>query len=287
METAALALGPATVDEQRRRRRGVESGPQDELSIPAFTPAGGTFSIDWDAAQRFAQQTLAQLDLGRRDIVLYAPGTGSTEMYQPLSDALRAAFAVAGRPFSVATLKYAASAEFRSSVPTGIAALRLVLAAIAAHPGDHRVTLVGISQGAWIGAEVLADPAVRPIVERAVLVARPSASRHRFDRGEDPSIIEFAHHDDFAVRPFKGDPTLMLDATISLLTKGIGGSLPLVARAIAQDPGLALSLVRLLALDAPLVGKLLRNPHDYEREMPAVAAYLAGVALGSVKPTRR
>lgn len=287
METAALESRSAMAGERRPRRRGVELGTQDELSIPPFTPAGGTFVVDWDAAYQYAQQTLAQLDLGRRDIVLYAPGTGSTQMYQPLSDALHAAFAVAGRPFSVATLQYAASPRFRSSVPTGIAALRLVLAAIAAHPGEHRVTLVGISQGAWVGAEVLADPDYRPIIERAVLVARPSVSRHRFDRGESSSVIEFAHHDDFAARPFKGDATIMLDATISLLTKGLIGALPMVARATAQDPGVALSLIRLLALELPLIGKLMRNPHDYEREMPSIAAYLAGVALGSVKARRR
>lgn len=262
-------------------QRGKQTGEQAELGIPAFTPAHGTFELNWDAARRYAQQTLAALDFSKRDLVIYVPGTGSTQMYGPLEQALQGAFTKAQRPYSVATLQYEASAQFRQSVPTGIAALRLVMAAIAAHPGQHRVTLVGISQGAWIGAEVLADASLRKIVDRAVLVARPSTSLHRFDRGEDSAVIEFSHPSDFAIREIKGDPTKALDTSIALLTGGIVKAFPNVLSALSRDPSLIVPLLRLLLLQAPVIGGLFPNPHDYEKEMPLVAAYLAGAALGS------
>lgn len=245
--------------------------PDANPDIGAVSTAKGPFVVDWDRARRDAQKVLNSLDFSKRDLVIWAAGTGSSRLYTPLADAVQRTWNTGN--VSVTTLAYEASWKLRSSLPTGLATMKLVLAGIAAHGGDHRVLLTGVSQGAWIIGEAMADPMLRRVVDRAVLLGHPMLAAHQYLDGHDSKVRVINHSSDPIAQPVTGDPTIALDAMIAVNQLDVS-KIGTVLTAAWQNPALVARLAATIVHITPILKHLIRNPHDYGDEMTFVADYL-------------
>lgn len=247
----------------RRRRLRMESH--------AISRASGDFPIDWQRAREDAARTLASIDWSRRDIVVWVPGTDSSSIHPRFAQAV--ADAGRGRSMSVVRMHHQASWNMRPSVATGIATMKLVLAGIAAHGGDHRVVLAGESQGAWIIGEAIVDPMLRRVVDRAVLLGHPWLAAHHYDDGHDPDVRVINNPGDLVTIPVTGDPGRGLDAMVAVYTLQ-WSRLPLVLRAMLENPVHGAKLISNLRFAIPVLKHLWKNPHDYGEHMQSVATFL-------------
>lgn len=227
--------------------------------------------MDWAQATRDAQRTLAGIDWSKRDIVLWVPGTSQSSV-QP-SFAREVAASWPSSDVSLARVHYQASWNIRPSVATGIATMRLVLAGIAAHTGNHRVMLAGESQGAWIIGEAIADPALRRVVDRAVLLGHPWLAAHQYVDGHDPGVQVLNNFGDLVTLPLNGDPTRGLDAMVAIHT-GQLSKLPLVVRSVVENPQQGWKLLGTLRFAIPGIRSLWKNPHDYSDRMREAVGFL-------------
>jgi hypothetical protein len=265
----------------RRRRSALPGGspvPSPAAPIPAIpgtwahpSKVGGTWSADAVRARHDAQTVLNSIDWSKRDIVIWVPGTDNRTIHSSFDQAVRASWADGG--VSLAKLDYEASWNMRRSVATGIATLKLVLAGIAAHGGNHRVMLAGESQGAWIIGEAAADPMLRSVIHRAVLLGHPFVARTHYEDGRDPDIVEINRQGDQVATPIRGDIDNAFAAMLAIHQKQFW-KLPAVVKALAQNPlhGWLLLASALRAL--PGATFLSPNPHDYSTQMTAAVEYL-------------
>ena len=179
-----------------------------------------------------------------------------------------------GRRISLVRIESAATVEFTKNVATGAAALRMVLAAIAARAGRRAVVFGGLSQGSWVASEVFADPRYRALVARAVLFGHPGvAARHFAGEPSASNILEVNHPDDQVTARVTGDPQVPMDA-MSFATKPSLGTLPGVLRMLVGNP--AFIGHELLSLGHLLLPGVIRGPHDYDSEMGTGVAFLRG-----------
>jgi hypothetical protein len=239
--------------------------------VPQPSKAGGTWTVDWQRAHADAQKVLDAIDFSKRDIVIWAPGTSNHGPHPAFEDAVTEAYR--GEGSNLVALEYEATWNLRSSLPTGIATMRLVLEGIKARGGDHRILLSGESQGAWIIGEVLADPAVSSIVDRAVLVGHPWLAAHQYDKGQDARVRVINHDGDMVAMPVKGDPTVGLDAILAIRTLDVtlAGSL---VKGIFANPKQGVELLKSLIFAVPGLKSLVKNPHVYDGEMSRVVEFL-------------
>lgn len=211
--------------------------------LPAMPEVGnpskvnGAWSVDAARAADDARRVLQSIDWSKPDIVIWIPGTGEHDMDPAFRDAAEDSYK--DGTASIAYLRYAASTDLHTSVPTGIATLKLVLEGIAAHGGVHRVLIAGQDQGAWIAGEVLADPAMRRVVDRTVLLGHPAAAAHSYADGRDAGVLQINDPHDAAATGKRGTSALYD-----------------VARSL------------------PYLEKLLKDPHDYSLEMTRAIEFL-------------
>ena len=156
--------------------------------------------VDHARATADAERTLASLDFSKRDLVLWVPATGSHAIPADWKAATQEQF---GDRASLGLVDYPAATNFNDSVATGQETLRLVLAGIAERGGQHRVSLAGHSQGAWVIGDTIADPTVGRMVDRAILYGHPAPARVDWSRSGDPRVKQVDHPDD----PFTWDVT--------------------------------------------------------------------------------
>ncbi len=236
----------------------------------SISKAGGAFPIDWVRANADARETLNAIDFSQRDLVIWVPGSGSGDKVHPkFEDAVRSAWSD-GR-VSLARMRYSATWNIRPSVATGIATLKLVLAGIAAHGGNHRVLVAGESQGAWAIGEAIADPRLRRVVDRAVLFGHPWLGRHEYASGQDSGVRVYNHANDLVTLKFNGDPGRGLDAMSAVFTVKLW-KLPLVIRAMAENPKHGLMLLSTIQYALPW--KSSQSPHNYGKHMVEGVAFL-------------
>ncbi len=277
--TQAAAPGKAAHAAQRSRRR-VAPSPATLRPVPAPRPkeiklpgtisrAGGSWTVDSARAIHDAQWALNAIDWTKRDIVIWVPGTSNHTIHRRFEQSVQDSWKGAA---SLVRLEYEATWHMRRSMPTGIATLRLVLAGIAAHGGNHRVMLAGESQGAWIIGETLADPMMRRTVSRAVLMGHPWHAAHHYDDGHDHDIAEINHDQDMVAMPVKGDVTKAFDALIALNTLQLN-KVGLILGALAANAQHG-ALLLTSALRATLLRGVLADPHDYTNDMRRAVEYL-------------
>ena len=241
------------------------------FEVPNPTKAGGTWEVDWERAHVDAQKTLDAIDFSKRDIVIWAPGTSNHGPHPAFAAAIAEAYR--GEGSNLVALEYEATWHLRRSLPTGIATMRLVLEGIKARGGDHRVLLSGESQGAWIVGEVLADPTVSSIVDRAVLVGHPWLAKHQYNAGQDPRVRVINHAGDQVALPIRGSATDGLDAMLAIRTLDLSKAGALV-RAITANPDHGVKMLANIVFAIPFVKHLLKNPHVYDGEMTRAVEYL-------------
>jgi hypothetical protein len=262
--TPARRVDPRVIDQgSARTYRTFEVGP--------VSKAGGEWTVDWERAHADAQKVLDAIDFSKRDIVVWVPGTSNHGPHRSFEAAVRDSYT--GEGSNLVALEYEATWHLRRSVPTGVATMRLVLEGIRARGGDHRVLLAGESQGAWIIGEVLADPAVTKVVDRAVLMGHPWLATHQYANGQDPRVRVINHEGDLVTMPVKGDPTVGLDAMLAIRTLDISKAGSLV-KGIALNPTHAVELLKSIAFAIPGLKSLMRNPHVYDGEMTRAVEFL-------------
>lgn len=236
-----------------------------------LSPAGGEWGVDMVRAQHDAQILLNSIDWSQPDLVIWVPGTGSHSLDPAFEAAVRASWGQGG--VSLNRLEYEASWNLRTSVATGVATLRIVLAEIARRGGSQRVLLAGQEQGAWVIGEVLADPKMRELVSRAVLFGHPSlAATHH--HGSDGKVLEVNDAYDRLTQPVRGDATAALDRLIAAY-RGTFADAARGAAAVLREPGLLAGWLQ-TKLAGSLLGDYLRNPSDYRLRMTDAVEFLRG-----------
>lgn len=252
----------------------------ERVDLGRFSKADGAWQIDWKRAHEDALRVLATIDFSQRDLVMWIPGTDATGVHHDF--AIGAEYAWRGHDVSVTSLQYEASWQLRRSLPTGLATMKLVMEGIRqilAQRGDaaqHRLLLAGLSQGAWIIGETIADPTYGPMITRAILVGHPWLAAHQYAHGEDPRVRVIDHVDDQISMPVKGSAATGLDAMIAVRTGQMmkGANLLKVVKAIAANPIHGWLLLQTQMREIEWLRPLLRNPHDYNADMPRMAEYL-------------
>ncbi len=279
--TRARARGRSTEEELLallRAPRGWSLPEQIELG--SFSKAGGPWNVDWKAARADAEATLASIDFSKGHIVMWVPGTDAKGVHHDFQLAATYQYGAKGDA-SVVALKYDAAWELRRSVPTGLATMKLVLEGIrqrlAAMPALQRpqVLLGGLSQGAWIIGEALADAKVGSVVTRAILVGHPWLAQTQYAGGRDPRVRVINHPGDQITMPVAGDAGVGLDAMIAVRTGKLGSQFGTVAKAILANPLHGVLLLHTQLRDH--IGWLrpyLRDPHQYGYEMQRMVRYL-------------
>lgn len=250
-------------------------------TTPATGPvsrAGGEWPVNQVRAQADAQRALNAIDWSQKDIVLWVPGTDNHAVNPSFEAAVKAAWTKGG--LSLTKVDYEASWNMRPSVATGIETLRLVLAGIAAHGGSHRVMIAGESQGAWIIGEALADPMLRGVVNRAVLMGHPWLAAHHYDGQNGSNVIEVNHAGDEVASAINGDAAKALDAMVAIHQINFG-KIGTVVSALVHNPMHGVMLLQSLARWA-VGGGLLADPHDYRPDMAAAVKYLGAIQPAAI-----
>jgi hypothetical protein len=232
--------------------------------------AGGPFPVDMARAQADARNTLNSIDWSKSDIVIWVPGTDNHNVAPAFEDAVRASWSTGG--VSLTKLDYEASWDMRPSVATGIATMKLVLAGIAAHGGNHRIMLAGESQGAWVIGEALADPMLRKVVDRAMLLGHPGLAAHHYD-GTDPDIREYNHEGDLVAMPVHGDAGKALDAMTAIHQLQLW-KFGTMAEAVLANPQQGVALLRTVLAGLPGIKNYIKDAHDYSGDMTRVVEFL-------------
>lgn len=256
----------------RRRRRGPQAAVLPTAPHPPSLTAGGEWPVDHARAKRDAAKALASIDWTKTDIVVWVPGTGEHEVDPRFVQAVRNAWP--GGEAALAQVEYEASWNVRQSVGTGLQTLRLVLAGIAAHTGNHRVLLAGESQGAWLIGEAISDPTINAVVQRAVLMGHPAIATHHYDSGSTAAVMEINHKGDYVATPLKSGHAVSFDAWTAVRRGDFGKLGPLVAT-MWHNPGHVLMTIKtaLGHRSSPLTG-LINDDHDYGRDFDAAVRWL-------------
>lgn len=246
------------------------------ISVTAPSQAEGPWEVDWERARKDALTVLNAIDFSQRDIFLWCSGTGGTKLDAPVASAIAQAWS--GKGVTATALQYPSNWNLRSSVPTGIATLKLVLDEIARRGGNHRVMLSGVSQGAWIIGEVMADTTMRSVVHRAVIMGHPFLAKSQYVDGKDPKVDVVNHKGDIVTMPIHGY-TGALDAIEAVLgTKR--NKLAAIPQAALGNLHLLGPALRIGLFLLPGIGPLVGNPHEYGHEMPQIVRRLKdGTAL--------
>lgn len=242
--------------------------------VSKVSRASGPFPVDWVRAHADARRTLDQINWAQRDVVIWVPGTGSKIIHPAFEDTVRGSW-TDGR-VSLVRMHHEASWNMRPSVATGIATMKLVLAGIAAHGGDHRIMLAGESQGAWIIGEAMADPMLRRVVSRAFLLGHPWLATHHYDDKHDPDVRVINNDGDLVTMSIKGDSEALargLDAMVAIYT-GRVWKLPLVISSLLANPIHGWKLISSIKFALPGANKRWQNPHHYDRHMKEAVAFL-------------
>lgn len=246
--------------------------PPAPAPLPAQTIsiAGGDWPVDTYRAHHDAKLLLDGIDWTKRDIVVWVPGTSNHTIHRGFETAVREGWLNAD--VSLNRMEYEASWNMRPSTATGVETLRLILAGIAAQGGNHRVLLAGESQGAWIIGEAMADPMLKHVVDRAVLLGHPFLAKHHYEDGKDPRVIEINHRHDQVSQEVKGDPAKALDAMVAIHQMQIG-KIGTVLGALAANPFHGVLLLG-TGMRALLPKGWIVDPHDYTGDMPRVVEFL-------------
>ncbi|MCW2923411.1 MAG: hypothetical protein JWM98_815 [Thermoleophilia bacterium] len=251
------------------------------LPLGDFSRAGGPWTTDWARAHRDAEAAVAAIDFSRRDVVLWIPGTDGSGVHRDFARAAGYIYGDSGDA-SVSHMPYEASWDLGRSLPTGLATMRLMLAGIrerfaqldAAGLPRPRLLLAGLSQGAWIIGEAMANPEDADLVTRAITVGHPWLARHQYTDGHDPRVKVINHVSDQITMPVAGNARTGLDAMSAVKTGHLMQHLGLVAAAILANPLHGLLLLQTQLREVPALRPLLAEPHNYVAEMPRMVQYL-------------
>lgn len=260
---AARAAGPLPVP-ALAGAPAAASAPPGRPGLGGLLDALGRIVADPPALPSVQQRVAAMLrriDLDADPIVIYVRGTNERD----LRPEIRAAFERVLPGATVHQVEYEASWRFADSVPDGVAVLRGVLEAIRRRRPGARVLVAGESQGAWVAATVLADPAMSRIVARAVLWGAPAAAPVDFADGHDPRVRELNNRGDIVTMDLGARANGMLVAAIDRLARRdlAGGLLPILRYAVTH-PAVLGALIAAQLWRVPVIGSRFPSPHGYD-----------------------
>ncbi|MCW2927851.1 MAG: hypothetical protein JWM86_1819 [Thermoleophilia bacterium] len=282
------ATRPATAPARRARLRTAFPPAMPPVRLPQrvalgdFSRAEGPWEIDWMRARADAEAALAAIDFSRPEIMMWIPGTDGKGVHHDFQ--LAADYLYGARPtgLSLTALPYEASWSLRRSLPTGLATMKLLLHGIkerfaqieAAGRPRPKLLLAGLSQGAWIIGEAMADPELTGLVTRAITVGHPWMARHQYGDGHEPRVRVIGHVGDQITMEVAGSVGTGLDAMIAVRTGQIGKGLGSVVRAILANPLHGVLLLQNQLRNLGWLRPYLSDPHEYSMEMPRMVRYL-------------
>jgi hypothetical protein len=252
----------------------------DRVELGTFSKAQGPWTVDWKRARRAARAALDAIDFSRPEVIVWIPGTDASSVHHDFRQAVDYVYGNGHRGASLSHMPYEASWELRSSLPTGLATMKLMLEGIRqrleAMPPSRRpkIRLAGLSQGAWIIGEALADPRAGAVVDRAVLAGHPWLAKTQYLDGHDPRVRVINHRGDQIAMEVHGDIGVGMDAMSAVKTGALGANIGKVARSILANPIHGVLLLEGYAREIPWLRPFLRDPHVYGMEMPRLVRYL-------------
>jgi hypothetical protein len=234
-------------------------------------------------ARHNALISLNRIDFSKHDIVIWVPGTDNHTIHPAFEAAVNDSWSEGGE--SLSKLEYDATWDMRPSTATGLATLKLVLAGIAAHGGNHNVMLAGESQGAWVIGEAMADPMLRKVVSRAVLMGHPWLAAHHYDDGHDPGIVEIDNPGDEVCAPVKGDLSNAMAAMCDIHQLKLW-RLDQIGKALIQNPA-HIPMLAWWMIRSIIPGHPFKDPHNYSDHMAAAVEFLryGDFGDGTTSPT--
>ncbi|MCW2962403.1 MAG: hypothetical protein JWM90_2790 [Thermoleophilia bacterium] len=248
------------------------------LELGQFSKVEGGWRPDFEKAREYARKILATIDFSKRDIVLWVPGTDALGVHPDFTRAMK--YLYQGGDVSLTAVDYEPTWSLRDSMPTGLATMKYVLDGIRqilAARGDtaqHRVLLGGLSQGAWVIGEAVADPKVGKIVSRAALIGHPWLAHHQYDEGQDPRVGVINHRGDQIAMPINGDAGEGMDTMTAVRTGKLKENLGLAAKVILKNPLHGVLLLQNMLHGVQAVRPFTRDPHQYDMEMPRLVNFL-------------
>ena len=239
-------------------------------NAPIAITTTGDWTPDMALAVHDAKIALDSIDWSKHDLVMWVPGTDNHSVHPVFAAAVHQAWSDGSASLSV--MNYMASWDLRKSGATGVATLKLVLAGIAAHGGNYNVMLGGESQGAWVIGEAMADPMLRAVVHRAVIMGHPFVAAHHYDDGHDPGIVEINNPGDQVSAPVKGDVGNAIDAMAAMQKRELW-KIGAILKAGIDNPN-QVGLILLAIVRATIGKSFMKEPHEFSAHMTAAVEFL-------------
>lgn len=215
---------------------------------------------------------MPEIDLSKKRIFIWVPGTGGHEPHPAFIDAVKM---ICGNDAQILHVEYPAVWDMAYSVPLGVKAFKELIDDIRLKI-DHttqEVYVGGSSQGAWVISEAYEDPEVKAFAYKTVLFGHPGLAAdhdHHFD--QDDNILEINHPDDAVAFGWAEDRNAMVQNFSKAQRGNIRAILALLWLAICHP----LRLLRFVYLILVHAGVITWNtsPHDYSQQMPLAVYWM-------------
>lgn len=214
--------------------------------------------------------------MSKSTIVVWVPATLKHNVRVPFRRNMEAVFGVGTCSFT--SLRYPATWDIGPSAATGIEALRMLLLELHRRAPGKRLLLAGESQGAMVAGEALADPAVRRVVARAVLLGHPWVATHHYHDARDIGVVEIDNPADPIAQPVHGMTAAEAIHEISTMMAGTASKADAVRAVLhlcVKDPVLLMRLVLLLGAASGWAPSSFLDWHMYDKFELEAAKVLA------------
>jgi len=208
------------------------------------------------------------IDLSKRDIVLWVPGTSQHGVPDKLKDMV----AKLMPDSTIVVVEYAATTRFASSRAEGMRNLVSILSVIKKRMRKgQRLFVAGESQGAWVVSDILANHKYYEMISGAVLLGHPGIAANHFK--DDPKVLEINHTDDIVTMADQGD--MELAHNVERFLHGDLLTAPYFVKYAISHPHIAAWLALLGISRIPYIGNLVPMFHDYSNDYLLATLWLA------------
>jgi hypothetical protein len=215
---------------------------------------------------------MASIDLTKKRIFIWVPGTGGHEPHPAFVDAVKM---ICEDDAQILHVDYPAIWDMEKSVPKGVEAFKALIEDIRfkIDYSTQEVYIGGSSQGAWVISEAYKDPEVRDFAKKTVMFGHPGlADKHDHLYDEDDTILEINHPDDAVTFGWNYDRAEMVEHFSRAQSGSIKSILYLLGLAIRHPIRLA-RFMYIIAIHAGLI-TWNTSPHDYSQQMPLAVYWL-------------
>jgi len=210
------------------------------------------------------------IDLTKDVIILWVPGTSNHSIPASLLNLAQTRFS----SVDIHLVNYMASWKFSESVPNGTGNLRAVLDYLRKHlRKGQKILLAGESQGAWVISNVLKEQQYYGMIDKAVLLGHPGVAEAHFP--SDGKILELNNFDDVSTKDIEWNKKEEVARNVEKAMQLDISSLPFWLSFGVTHPEMLLWLGVLGVSKLPVVGGVIKPPHDYQKDMLLAILWLS------------